>query len=290
MNWAEIEGIVYSEDDNPHKLLGAHLVKDGLLIQFFYPKAKEAYYVAGDVKKEMECVDDDGYFAILLPKNASKTYKILVVLEDGTEKEMTSAYNFEPVITKKDTEKFANGIHYEAYKILGAHPMEVDGIQGVHFAVWAPNAMRVSTVGDFNGWDGRAHQMRRLWDSGIFEIFIPGVKPGDNYKFELKVRGGLTYLKADPYAFRQQLRPDTASVVAEIDSFKWEDKAWIEKRKDFDAVTEPMSIYELYIGSFKKPEDGKEYDNYRDITPALIKYIKDMGYTHVELMPVPSWF
>ena len=287
MNWAEIEGIVYSEDDNPHKLLGAHLVKDGLLIQFFYPKAKEAYYVAGDVKKEMECVDDDGYFAILLPKNASKTYKILVVLEDGTEKEMTSAYNFEPVITKKDTEKFANGIHYEAYKILGAHPMEVDGIQGVHFAVWAPNAMRVSVVGDFNDWDGRIHQMRRLWDSGIFEIFIPEAKAGDLYKFEIKIKGGLTFLKSDPYAFAGQLRPDTASVVADINNYQWGDESWLKNREKADFEKAPVSVYEVHLGSFKRKDDkDAPFLNYRELAKELIPYVKEMGYTHVELMPV----
>ena len=125
-------------------------------------------------------------------------------------------YRFAPVISKKDTDRFAAGIHYEAYNMLGAHVRTIDGIKGVHFAVWAPNALRVSVVGDFNHWDGRVHQMRRLWDSGIFELFIPGELEGQNYKYELKTKGGLTYLKADPYAFSQQLRPDTASVIRDI--------------------------------------------------------------------------
>lgn len=158
-----------------------------------------------------------------------------------------------PVITKEDTARFAAGIHYEAYRILGAHMMTIDKTQGVHFAVWAPNALRVSVVGDFNHWDGRRHQMRRLWDSGIFEIFIPGVREGENYKFELKLKGGLTYLKADPYAFGQQLRPDTASVVRSIDGFAWEDEAWILAREKSCPEKEPMSVYEMYLGSFASP-------------------------------------
>ena len=288
MNWPAIEEIVFSESDNPHIILGAHVTGSNTLLQTFQPGAEKICVVLRDSneKIEMEMADEDGFFAALVPGKKIGSYYYEVTDKEGNVAEVDDPYRFEPQITRQDTERFHAGIHYTVYEKLGAHPMTIDGIDGVYFSVWAPNAMRVSTVGDFNGWDGRAHQMRRLWDSGVFEIFIPGVKPGDNYKFELKVRGGLTYLKADPYAFRQQLRPDNASIVAAKDNFTWEDKAWIEKRKEFDAVTEPMSIYELYIGSFKKTEDGKEYDNYRDITPALIKYVKEMGYTHVELMPV----
>lgn len=287
MNWAEIEGIVYSEEDNPHKLLGAHLVKEGLLVQFFYPKAKEVWYVSGDVKKQMELADEEGYFALLLPKNASKDYKMLITLEDGTQKEMISAYNFGPVITQKDTQRFANGIHYEAYEMLGAHPMELGGVKGVHFAVWAPNAVRVSVVSDFNGWDGRVHQMQRLWDSGIFEIFIPEAKVGDLYKYEIKIKGGLTFLKADPYAFASQLRPDNASVVADIGAYQWKDDAWMKERQNMDVSARPVSVYEVHLGSYIKKEDqSTQFLNYRELAKAIVPYVKDMGYTHVELMPV----
>ena len=163
--------------------------------------------------------------------------------------------------------------------------MNLDGEDGVYFAVWAPNALRVSTVGDFNHWDGRIHQMRKL-PSGIFEIFIPGVKAGDNYKYEIKLKTGLTYLKADPYGNAAQLRPETASVVADLRSFKWEDKEFIKKRKTFQKENAPISVYELYLGSFLAPKDGEEYANYREIADKLIPYVKEIGYTHVELMPV----
>ena len=288
MNWPEIEEIVFSESDNPHAVLGAHVTGNNTVVQTFWPGAEKIDVVLKETnqKIKMEMADEEGFFAALVSGKKIGSYFFEVTDKEGNVTQKGDPYCFEPQITRQDTDRFHAGIHYTIYEKLGAHPLTIDGTEGVYFAVWAPNALRVSTVGDFNGWDGRAHQMRRLWDSGIFEIFIPGVKPGDNYKFELKVKGGLTYLKADPYAFRQQLRPDTASVVAAGDEFVWEDKKWIEKRKDFNATTEPMSIYEMYLGSFKKIEDGKEYDNYRDITPALIKYVKDMGYTHVELMPV----
>ena len=139
----------------------------------------------------------------------------------------------------------------------------IDGTKGVHFAVLAPNALRVRMVGDFNHWDGRVHQMRRLWDSGIFELFIPGELEGQNYKYELKTKGGLTYLKADPYAFSQQLRPDTASVIRDISGFAWEDEEWLKKREKTDYSNAPVSVYELYLGSCKRPEDDRPYCNYR---------------------------
>ena len=287
MNWPEIEAIIYSEEDDPHRLLGPHEAGNATVVQTFHPDAVSVVLHRKKGKDyEMEMEDENGYFAVLIPEKNIGRYTYRVTFGDGTVEEMEDPYRFDPVITREDTAKFNAGIHYEAYRILGAHMMTLDGTDGVHFAVWAPNAMRVSVVGDFNRWDGRTHQMRRLWDSGIFEIFIPGVKEGENYKFELKVRGGLTYLKADPYAFGQQLRPDTASVIRDIDGFAWEDEAWIEAREKKDFRREPVSVYEMYLGSFAKPEDGRLYYNYRELAPKVISYVKEMGYTHVELMPV----
>ena len=295
MNWAAIEGIVYSEEDNPHALLGPHAVTGGIMYQFYYPEATKAVI---ETKKElfrMELADEEGYFAALLPKGTNlKGAQIEVTFEDGTSKKMTDPYQFAPSITKADTDLFAKGIHYEIYQVLGAHEMEQDGVKGVRFAVWAPNAMRVSVVGDFNGWDGRVHQMSRLWDSGIFELFIPDAKPGDLYKYEIKIRGGLTFLKADPYAFSCQVRPETASVVAASDAYTWKDSAWVTAREQFKPENSPINIYELYLGSFarKEPKEGVEigdastYYTYRELAPKLVSYIKKMGYTHVEFMPV----
>lgn len=289
MNWADIEAIVYSEEDNPHRLLGMHKCGSGQLVQFWYPGAQKAVVVSGTNRYEMELADEEGYFAALVPKNVEKyKYYVEATLQNGVVKEIYDPYNFEPVITKKDTQKFSSGIHYTIYELLGAHPMTLEGIKGVYFAVWAPNALRVSVVGDFNLWDGRVHQMRRLWDSGIFEIFVPCAHVNENYKFEIKLKSGLTYLKADPYGSYAQLRPETASVITDISGFQWSDDEWIKARKSYQPEQSPMSVYELYLGSFEKPDEKEErpYYNYRELAPKIIKYVKEMGYTHIELMPV----
>jgi 1,4-alpha-glucan branching enzyme len=294
MNWPEIEAIVYAEEDNPHRLLGAHSVPGGTLVQFYYPGAVRATVLTEEEAFPMDLADEEGFFAALLPKMTDLSYTVEVTLEDNTKLEITDPYQFDPVITKKDTERFAKGHHYEIYQLLGAHVMEVKGVKGVLFAVWAPNAMRVSVVGDFNDWDGRTHQMRRLWDSGIFELFVPAAKEGDCYKFEICIKGGLTFLKSDPYAFKSQLRPDTASIVADAQKFAWSDDDWISQREKKAAIETPVSIYELYLGSFgrkvpDKEEDAQEgnpYLNYRELAPLVAQYVKEMGYTHIELMPV----
>lgn len=288
MDWAKIEEIVYSESDNPHEILGAHVVGGSVLVQTYQPGAKSVrlQFLEGDKSYRMEEADEEGYFALLLPGKTISDYEYVVEAENGSLRKIRDAYNFEPQMTKEDTEKFGAGIHYEIYDKLGAHPMVLNGISGVSFAVWAPNAIRVSVVGDFNGWDGRTHQMRRLWDSGIFEIFIPDVKEGDCYKFEIKVKGGLVYMKADPYGFGAQMRPETASVVRDITDFSWKDTKWMKERGALQAEDRPMSVYELYLGSFDKPSDGREFFNYRELAPKIIDYVKRMGYTHIELMPV----
>ncbi len=287
MNWPVIEEIIYSESQDPHATLGPHVQGNGTLIQAFFPGAQKAtLQLTKDMtEKEMELADDDGFFAVWLPVKNVGAYRYIVSYENGSVETMQDAYRHECLITAEDEEKFAMGVHYTVYEKLGAHPLNLDGEDGVYFAVWAPNALRVSTVGDFNHWDGRVHQMRKL-PSGIFEIFIPGVKAGDNYKYEIKLKTGLTYLKADPYGNAAQLRPETASVVADLRNFKWEDKEFIKKRKAFQKENAPISVYELYLGSFLAPKDDEEYANYREIADKLIPYVKEMGYTHVELMPV----
>lgn len=287
MNWPVIEEIIYSESQDPHATLGPHVQGNGTLIQAFFPGAqKVTLQLTRDMaEKEMELADDDGFFAVWLPVKNVGAYRYIVSYENGSVETMQDAYRHECLITAEDEEKFAMGVHYTVYEKLGAHPLNLDGEDGVYFAVWAPNALRVSTVGDFNHWDGRVHQMRKL-PSGIFEIFIPGVKAGDNYKYEIKLKTGLTYLKADPYGNAAQLRPETASVVADLRNFKWEDKEFIKKRKTFQKENAPISVYELYLGSFLAPKDDEEYANYREIADKLIPYVKEMGYTHVELMPV----
>lgn len=288
MNWAGIEEITFSESDNPHALLGPRKSGTQTLIQAYFPGAVKVSVIPEKTGRAvpMEMADEGGYFAVLIPEKNLKEYHYLVTDSEGAETKHGDPYRFAPQITPNDMDKFCNGIHYTIYEKLGAHLMELDGVKGVYFAVWAPNVLRASVVGDFNNWDGRTNQMRRLGDSGIFEIFLPDAKAGDNYKFEFKLKSGLTYLKADPYGNAAQLRPDTASVVTDINGFKWEDAAFLKKREQFQKGNAPVSVYEMYLGSFVRAKLGKEYANYREIAAKVIEYVKEMGYTHVELMPV----
>lgn len=292
MDWAGIEAIVYSEEDQPQNILGPHITDRGLLIQAYLPTAKLVKVKLKKNGKEYNMtMEEDGFYAVLIP-NLKKiaSYTFLVTYDNDTILELYDPYSFGQVLTEADLSSFTKGIHYTIYDKLGAHLMNLDGISGVHFAVWAPNAVRVSVVGDFNAWDGRKHPMKRLKDSGIFELFIPGLTTGELYKYEIKVKGGMVVMKADPYATRAQLRPDTASIVHDLNQFKWSDEKWLEIRKRSDYRKSPINIYELHLGSFKKPDagngDNREFYNYRELAPIISDYIKEMGYTHVELMPV----
>ena len=193
-------------------------------------------------------------------------------------------------ITEFDQYLFGQGTHYDLYNKLGAHPMTVDEEEGVYFAVWAPNAAAVSIVGDFNEWDENATPMERLEPLGIYQIFLTGIKVGDIYKYCVTARDGKKTLKADPYGFQAELRPNNASVVADISDFKWHDSRWMKKREKFDDKKNPMFVYEVHPGSWKKHEQTEEdedgFYNYREIAHELAAYVKDMGYTHVELMGI----
>ena len=193
-------------------------------------------------------------------------------------------------ITEFDQYLFGQGTHYDLYNKLGAHPMTVDGEEGVYFAVWAPNAEAVSLVGNFNEWDENATPMERLEPLGIYEIFLPEMKIGDIYKYCVTTKAGYTILKADPYGFQAELRPNNASVIADISDFKWQDSRWMKKREKFDDKKDPMFVYEVHPGSWKKHEQTEEdvdgFYNYREMAHELAKYVKDMGDTHVELMGI----
>ena len=193
-------------------------------------------------------------------------------------------------ITEFDQYLFGQGTHYDLYNKLGAHPMTVDGEEGVYFAVWAPNAAAVSIVGDFNEWDENATPMERLEPLGIYQIFLTGIKVGEIYKYCVTAQDGKKTLKADPYGFQAELRPNNASVVTDISDFKWHDSRWMKKREKFDDKKNPMFVYEVHPGSWKKHEQTEEdedgFYNYREIAHELAAYVKDMGYTHVELMGI----
>ena len=289
MDWPEIEAVVYSEESEPRRILGPRVTEDGILIQCFVPGAVQARILLTKEKETYDMVmeDEAGFFAVLIPGNKIRKYKVEIQDGEGNKKQFYDPYAFTSKISLDEEQQFCAGICYDIYEKLGAHTMTINGVSGVYFAVWAPNAIRVSVVGDFNHWDGRAHQMNRLAVSGIFEIFIPGIKPGALYKYEIKAKGSLVYLKADPYGNQAELRPKTASIVADLNHYRWQDDQWLKDRKRVNDEKKPMLVYEMHLGSWIKPEEeGKLFCNYRDIAPKLAEYLKDMGYTHVELMPV----
>ena len=200
--------------------------------------------------------------------------------------EFVDPYALPPVLGEMDDYLLVEGTHRSLYERLGAHPMRLDGVAGVHFAVWAPHAARVSVVGDFNGWDGRLHQMRKRIDSGLWEIFAPDVAEGTAYKYEIISRDGrLLPLKADPVGFAGELRPSTASIIARTDNFVWTDADFLARRGKVDAWRQPMTILEVHLGSWRRGEGGRflTYDEFAD---QLIPYAVDLGFTHIELMPI----
>lgn len=284
MDWPEIEAVVYSECRKPKDILGEHVTKAGLLFQFFIPGAIQVDVLCGGKRYECEMVDEAGYFALLIPGKRKLKYTLKVTNPDYSVTDVIDPYSFNVQILDSDLAAFDAGINYEVYNVLGAHPMTIDGVEGVNFAVWAPNAWRVSVVGNFNNWDGRTHQMHINDKYGVFELFVPGLKENDIYKYEIKSKGAKTCLKADPYGFFSELRPDNASVVYDINKYIWTDSDWMKERQL--NKTKPMSIYELHLGSFMKPDDGREFYTYRELAPKVISYIKEMGYTHVEIMPI----
>ena len=293
MNWPRIEALVYSEEDEPQEILGPHKVKGGTLIQAFLPTAVRMEVILKDTGKavEMEKADDEGFFAALVPGRKIPSYHFRVTYDNDMVQELEDIYRFTPqVFTKADLEAFGKGIHYTIYEKMGAHPMTIDGVEGTYFAVWAPNAERVSVVGDFNMWDGRRNPMIQIREAGIHELFIPGLKAGACYKYEIKTKQGLPMLKADPYANATELRPNTASVITDLTGFAWTDEKWLEKRKATDYRKEPLLIYEVHLGSWRKPdpdaEEAREFYTYRELAPMLASYVKEMGYTHVEIMPI----
>ena len=289
----QIKLIVQASHWDPFQVLGNHMVKkDGkaVAIRAFLPEAKEAWVIDLKQKKlyQMERIHRDGFFEIILPeKKDIFPYQIRIKTHEGTVTEFYDPYSFLPVLTDFDLHLIGEGTHYHLYEKLGARVMEVNTVKGVHFAVWAPNAKRVSVIGDFNRWDGRRHPMRVLGSSGIWEIFIPGLNEGALYKYEIKTEKKQVLTKADPYAFFAEIRPKSASVVCDISTYQWRDARWLKNRSERNWLESPVSIYEVHLGSWMRvPEEGDRHLTYKEMTEKLVRYVRQMGYTHIELMPV----
>ena len=286
MDWSEIEAVVYAEEDRPRRILGPHVTDDGILVQAFFPGRENVSIRSGGKTIPMVQEDEAGYFAVMLNGKKIPPYDFILEDEPDQGKAVKDPYAYPCQITEKDETRFVNGISAHAFEKLGAHRMTINGADGVYFAVWAPNAVRVSVVGDFNGWDGRLHQMNRL-ESGIFEVFVPDVGDGSFYKYEIKTKAGLVYLKPDPCGFAFQQGNGGASIVTDI-THEWKDADWIAGREVKDVGSAPMAVYELNISTWKRREDGSAY-TYAEIAPQVADYVKSMGYTHVELMPVMEY-
>ncbi|MGN0390281.1 MAG: 1,4-alpha-glucan branching protein GlgB [Wujia sp.] len=296
INWMEVDALVQGVHNNPHHILGMHECIDDVYINAYLPGAKVVNAIEVSTKRKYTLVSErvPGFFSIVIKDKKPFEYKLNVRFDDGEEVTYFDPYVFEAVIDPIDVSLFNEGKHYEIYEKMGAHPMTVDGVEGVLFAVWAPNADRVSVVGNFNHWDGRRHPMRKLDYSGIFELFIPGDFVDEIYKFEIRAKSGAVFMKSDPYAFSSEVRPANASKIVDL-SYKWKDASWMAKRENKDTDTNPMAIYEMHLGSWKRPEDGREFYNYREIAVLLADYLEMMNYNYVELMPImehpydPSW-
>ena len=301
---AVVEALVRGEHGDPFSILGPHVISRGaeraLVLRAFLPRAEKVAVVplAGDLSSQpMNRIHPDGLFEIAFPgRDAWVAYRLRWNDPAGVEVETEDPYRFPSTLSDFDLYLIGEGTHYRSYEKLGAHPLTLEGVAGVRFAVWAPNARRVSVVGDFNGWDGRAHPMRLHPGNGLWEIFIPGIGAGGLYKFEILPRGGgPPMLKADPYAFTFEVPPRTASVVTDL-SYTWGDGEWMAGRGRRHAVEAPIAVYEVHLGSWRRPmEGGDDFLNYRELAQQLAVYVKAMGYTHVELLPLsehpyyPSW-
>lgn len=296
INWMEVEALANGRHNNPHHILGMHECIDDVYINVYVPDAKVVTAIDSATDKRYTLVSDrvPGFYTVVIKNKKSFDYVLNVKFDNGKEITYIDPYIFEPVLDPIDISLFNEGEHYKIYEKMGAHVMTVDGVDGVLFSVWAPNAERVSVVGNFNNWDGRRHPMRKLDYSGIFELFIPGKYTGEIYKYEICAKSGNVFMKSDPYAFSSEVRPANASRIVDL-SYKWKDSKWMAEREKINQLEKPVSIYEMHLGAWKKPEDGREFYSYRDLAVKLADYLIMMNYNYVELMPImehpfdPSW-
>jgi 1,4-alpha-glucan branching enzyme len=284
----DIEKVVAARHQDPFALLGLHQTPSGTIVRAFVPGATRLKVVTREGLEiaELNCRHPDGFFEGEIVKAQSRFAYRLAAENAGGRWELDDPYAYGPVLGPTDDYLLVEGTHRRLYEKLGAHPMDHEGVSGTHFAVWAPNARRISVVGDFNRWDGRCHQMRKRYDSGLWEIFAPGVGEGTVYKYEIVgVDGALLPLKADPVGFGAELRPSTASIVTRTDNFQWTDQDYLRARAERDARRTPISIYEVHLGSWRRHADGA-FLTYDELADTLIAHAVDMGFTHLELLPV----
>lgn len=288
----EFERIVRFEEDEPFEVLGPHPSSGKMVrVRSFLPRAVDAWIrlPGSDVRRPMKKVHAKGIFEVLMKRPSPVVdYRVGFHDENGFARETEDPYAFRPEISELDLFLIGEGNHFNSYEKFGAQLTQIRGVSGVHFSVWAPNAKSVSVVGNFNHWMPGAHPMARIHFSGVWGLFIPGIGEGELYKFAIRSSAdhGIR-IKTDPYAFRAELRPHTASIVSSLDHYRWNDECWMQNRDRNHPLAHPISVYEIHLGSWMRDEKkGWGFMDYRELAGKLVSYVKYMGYTHVELLPV----
>ena len=281
---AEMEAVINGDHGNVFSVLGIHKDKGSkeVFIRAYQPHAVSIEVLRYDDSPVgfMTRLDDRGFFQINLGAVENFPYRFRIENDMGHKYIKEDEYRFPPVLGDIDVYLLAEGNHLEMYKKLGAHPMEINGVKGVGFAVWAPNAKRVSVVGAFNNWDGRAHVMRKHPTCGVWDIFVPGIGEGEFYKYEVKTPEDYILVKSDPVGFYAEKRPNTASVVYDINRYQWSDENWMKYREQANSFDRPMSIYEVHLGSWRRKENN-EFMTYRELADTLVPYVTNMGFTQL---------
>jgi 1,4-alpha-glucan branching enzyme len=295
----ELRGFLQGQVAQPHALLGMHPAvhqgRQGLVVRAFLQDARSCEVVEINSRPErrhpMKKLDPDGFFEVFIPDRKEPfPYRLSTERYNGEIRQFYDPYGFPPTLSGQDLYLFNEGTEHRIYQKLGAHVRELNGVKGVSFAVWAPNARRVSVVGDFCHWDGRYFPMRALGHSGVWEIFIPGLQAGALYKYEIVPNRGAMRLKSDPYGAYFESPPNNASIVWQVDEYPWQDRDWMEKRARTDWQKQPVSVYEVHPGSWRRNvEDGDRVLSYRELAEVLVPYVKEMGFTHVEFMPLSEY-
>jgi 1,4-alpha-glucan branching enzyme len=287
----EVSRFVVGTHADPFRVLGPHKVGEDVEIRVFRPDARGVDIVLDrDPEKPIaaERINDEGFFCATVSGAARDVpYRLRITKPDGSQQLTRDPYQYGPIMGEVDLHLFAEGQHWKIYDKFGAHWRTVGDAGGVYFAVWAPNAQRVSVVGDFNNWDGRVTPMRKLIGSGVWELFVPGIEQGAHYKFEIRSQTGAVLLKSDPFAFFNQHGKSTASLVYDLERYAWNDGEWMEARRKKNWPQSPISIYEVHLGSWRrKTEEGNRQLSYLELAEELLPYVLEMGYTHIELLPV----
>ncbi len=291
---ATVAAIVGGSYGDPFAVLGMHRVpgRQSIAVRAMLPRARRVHVIDaadGTIAAELAQRDPAGLFAgIVQGRRKPFPYRLRVTASNG-EFQIEDPYCFPPILRDADLLRFAEGEHFQVQRLLGAHIARIDDVVGAVFAVWAPNARRVSVVGPFNAWDGRCHPMRLRRECGIWEIFIPGLAPGELYKYEIVgAAGNLLPLKADPCGVFVEPSPGTASIIYDLGGFDWRDQEWLAQRAERGVRQAPIAIYEVHLGSWKRHADGT-YLTYRELADELIPYVRDLGFTHIELLPISEY-